>query len=298
MWVTNSRTHSTDGIQGRADLGHFWLCPEVKTTLVYKRCASKLFIVFHIGPLFLKVLLPPSWGGEETEPLVRRHSSLIEHVLYVCPIAWNLWMLIDLIISRAWKTAVLQEKKKKNACFADSAWSCTPLITVLTLWVQVSMVYRVRLFPNKQTNEHINKEKKNQCLPNLDVNLLIFCWHFIPFVRCKWDTLNFIFVQEPKCLALLYTYSFPPVWPLLVYKVFSPILWKCLPIPVVYAELISWVYHFLAIVTPGKTTFPSKCRPAISLLNTCGDYTEPCEEKSLAIGRKKKFLEIHVIKYE
>lgn len=113
MWVTNSRTHSTDGIQGRADLGHFWLCPEVKTTLVYKRCASKLFIVFHIGPLFLKVLLPPSWGGEETEPLVRRHSSLIEHVLYVCPIAWNLWMLIDLIISRAWKTAVLQEKKKK-----------------------------------------------------------------------------------------------------------------------------------------------------------------------------------------
>lgn len=174
MWVTNSRTHSTDGIQGRADLGHFWLCPEVKTTLVYKRCASKLFIVFHIGPLFLKVLLPPSWGGEETEPLVRRHSSLIEHVLYVCPIAWNLWMLIDLIISRAWKTAVLQEKKKKNACFADSAWSCTPLITVLTLWVQVSMVYRVRLFPNKQTNEHINKEKKTNVYLTLMSTYLFF----------------------------------------------------------------------------------------------------------------------------
>lgn len=145
------------------------------------------------------MLLPPSWGGEETEPPVRRQSSLIEHVLYVCPIAWNLWMLIDLIISRAWETAMLHEKK--NAYFADSAWSCTPLITVRTLWVQVTMVYRVRLFLNKQTNEHINKKKNNVYLTLMTAYL--FFWSFIPFVRCKWDTLNVIFVKEPKCLALL-----------------------------------------------------------------------------------------------
>lgn len=53
MGVTNRVGHipQQDGIQGRADLGHFWLCPAVKTTLFYKRCASKLFIDFHIGPL-------------------------------------------------------------------------------------------------------------------------------------------------------------------------------------------------------------------------------------------------------
>lgn len=160
-----------------------------------------------------------------------------------------------------------------------------------SMWVQVSMVYIVRLFFNKQMNTSIRKEK--QCLPNLDDNLVIFCWNFIPFVRCKWDTLNVIFVQEHKRLALLYM-LFPPVWLRLFYEVFSPILLKCLPFLIAYAELISWLYHFLAIVTSWNTSFSSKCRSAIPLPNTCGDYMK----KSLAIGRKNKFLEIHMIKYE
>lgn len=124
----------------------------------------------------------------------------------------------------------------------------------------------------------------------------LFFWSFIPFVRCKWDTLNVILVKEPKCLALLIHTLFH------LCDYFSSTRSSlqyygnvCLSQLYMQNSYHGSTIYFLATVMSENTTFSSKCRPAIPLPNTCGDYTEPCEEKSLAIGRKNKFLEIHMI---